>query len=226
VTVRSRTKKKSPLSPPRQPAQERGRQSIRDILDAAHRVLRREGPARITTPAIAAEAGLSIGALYHYFPNKESVILALYETKLADIGAIVEEPIPAVGGDWRTGVRGWIHRIKAHEAALDYDIAMNEAMDHFPSLREVSRRHLSRQAVTIAGQLKRLGSRWPDEALFDLALYAVFLNSSLWLYWAYADTPLPQGVDRLADTLVALFSPALEGAAAPGEPLAKPLPQA
>lgn len=218
-----RTKKaKSPIRPLREPTQERGRKIVRDILGAAHRVLRREGPSRLTTPAIAAEAGVSVGALYHYFPNKEAVILALYETRFADIRTIVEAPIPVVGGDWRGAIREWIHRIKAHEAALDYDLAMNAAMDHFPMLREVSRRHLSRQASTIAGHLKGLGSCWPDAALFDLALHAVFLNSSLWLYWAHAGDTLLQGVDRLADTAIALFAPALEGGEPPSGKLARP----
>lgn len=76
------------------------------------------------------------------------------------------------------------------------------------------------------GHLRGLGSTWPDEALFDVALYGVFLNSSLWLYWAYTDVPSPQGVDRLAEALVSLFAPALEGGQPPDGQLARPLQNA
>ncbi len=205
----------------KQPTQARGRQSIADIMDATERVLRRDGPAHITTPAIAAEAGVSIGAIYHYYPNKESIILALYEAKLAGIRAMVEAPIEPIGGDWREGVRRWIRDVKAREAASGYDLVMEEAADYFPALKAIARGHASGQARTLARHLRALGSDWPDEALLDLAQHAFFLNSSLWLYWSYAGAPLPQGIDRLADVVTAIFAPALEGAPPPPPPYAK-----
>lgn len=206
----------------KQPTQARGRQSIADIMGATERVLRRDGPAHITTPAIAAEAGVSIGAIYHYYPNKESIILALYEAKLADIRAMVEAPIKPVDGDWREGVRRWIHDVKTREAASGYDLVMEEAADYFPVLKAIARSHAAGQAHTLARHLRALGSKWPDDALFDLALHAFFLNSSLWLYWSHAGAPLPQGVDRLADVVAAIFAPALEGSPPPSLPYAKP----
>jgi AcrR family transcriptional regulator len=206
----------------KQPTQARGRQSIADIIDATERVLRRDGPAHITTPAIAAEAGVSIGAIYHYYPNKESIILALYEGKLAGIRAMVETPIEPVAGDWREGVRRWIHDVKAREAASGYDLVMEEAADYFPALKDIARSHAAGQARALARHLRTLGSPWPDDALFDLALHAFFLNSSLWLYWSHAGAPLPQGIDRLAEVVAAIFSPALDGALPPPRPYAKP----
>ncbi|MBW7945129.1 MAG: TetR/AcrR family transcriptional regulator [Sphingomonadaceae bacterium] len=221
----TRRKGEKTLRRRKEPTQARGRHSIEQILEATHRVLRRDGPTHITTPAIAEEAGVSVGALYHYFPNKESVILALYETKLAHIRSMVETPIEPVDGDLKAGLRRWIRDIKAREAAIGYDLAMNEAIAHFPSIRGVARRHASGQAQTIANQLKRLGSQWPDEALFDLALHAFYLNSSLWLYWSYVGQPLPQAVDRLAETVAALFVRALDGSPPPPPPYGAPMPQ-
>lgn len=201
--------------------QARGQRSIQDLLAATQRVLVREGPSGLTTPAIAKEAGVSVGALYHFFPNKESLILALYETKLAEIRAVVETPI-APTGDWRADIDHWLRAIKAKEAEIGYGLALNEAMDHFPSLGEVTRRHLSTQAVGIARQLKTLGSPWPDDALFDIGLHAYFLNSAAWLYWAYAGEELPHAIDRLVATIVALVAPAFEGGEPPKGRLARP----
>ncbi len=217
-----RAKGEKPLKRRKEPTQARGRHSIEQILEATHRVLLRDGPTHITTPAIAEEAGVSVGALYHYFPNKESVILALYEARLSHIRGIVETPIEPVDGDLRAGLRRWIRDIKAREAASGYDLAMNEAIAHFPSLRGVARRHASGQAQTIAAQLKRLGSNWPDDALFDLALHVFYLNSSLWLYWSYVGQPLPQAIDRLAETAATLFLSALDGSAPPPPPYGAP----
>ena len=51
--------------------------TVEAILDATARVLVREGYARTSTNRVAAVAGVSIGSLYQYFPNKESLVAAL-----------------------------------------------------------------------------------------------------------------------------------------------------
>lgn len=53
------------------------------ILDAAAQVLVEEGFDRATTNGIARRAGVSIGSLYQYFPNKEAVVAALFD-RLSD----------------------------------------------------------------------------------------------------------------------------------------------
>jgi AcrR family transcriptional regulator len=67
------------LKPRKQPRQERSRQMREDILTASIRVLRREGALRFTTPRVAAAAGISVGSLYQYFPNKHALIFALHQ---------------------------------------------------------------------------------------------------------------------------------------------------
>jgi len=59
----------------RHPGQERSKQTVDVILDAAALVLKQVGVQETTTDRIAARAGLSVGSLYQYFPNK----VALYE---------------------------------------------------------------------------------------------------------------------------------------------------
>jgi AcrR family transcriptional regulator len=62
----------------KEPRQERARATVEAIVEAAARILDRQGWARFTTNAVAEMAGVSIGSLYQYFPNK----LALVETIL------------------------------------------------------------------------------------------------------------------------------------------------
>ena len=52
------------------------------ILEAAHRILETSGNAGLTASAIAATAGVSVGSLYQYFPNKEAVLAALIEDRV------------------------------------------------------------------------------------------------------------------------------------------------
>jgi AcrR family transcriptional regulator len=66
------------LRPRKQPVQVRSRQMREDILAASIRVLRREGALRFTTPRVAEAAGISVGSLYQYFPNKQALLFALH----------------------------------------------------------------------------------------------------------------------------------------------------
>lgn len=220
MTARKRTEPRE-LAQRAQPMQSRSKESIRKILDATHQLLRREGPSAVTTPAIAEEAGVSVGALYHFFPNKEAIILALYDEKLGRIRDAMNAPIKVSQNDWREGFREWLHAIKREEEAIEFDLAMNEAIGHFPGLSNVSREHAIMAAGMLVKQMKSLGTSWPDQALLDLAIHIFYLNSSLWLYWSFAGRSLPQGIDRLADAAIALMAPAIEGSPPPKGPYAR-----
>jgi AcrR family transcriptional regulator len=69
-------KDNKPLSPRKDPSQARSRVTVQSILEGAARVFRRDGW-NATTNRIAEEAGVSIGTLYEYFPNKQALLLAL-----------------------------------------------------------------------------------------------------------------------------------------------------
>ena len=67
---------KKPPNPRRRPAQDRSRHTVDCILEGAARVFDREG-LDATTNRIAAEAGVSVGSLYEYFPDKSALLHAL-----------------------------------------------------------------------------------------------------------------------------------------------------
>jgi AcrR family transcriptional regulator len=66
-----------PGSPRRSPVQPRGHQTIQRVLDAASSLLEHTPLEDVTTSRIAAEAGISIGALYRFFPDKQTIIDAI-----------------------------------------------------------------------------------------------------------------------------------------------------
>jgi AcrR family transcriptional regulator len=69
----------------RKPTQRRARQTVEAILDAVIRILKREGFAAVTTNRIAEVAGVSIGSLYQYFPDKRAIFASLHRRHIDQI---------------------------------------------------------------------------------------------------------------------------------------------
>jgi AcrR family transcriptional regulator len=77
--------RKAVVSPRKSPVQTRSEQTVEAILAAATRVLIKSGAAGFTTNKVAERAGVSIGSLYQYFPNKESILGELARRHLEDL---------------------------------------------------------------------------------------------------------------------------------------------
>ncbi|HQS19001.1 TetR/AcrR family transcriptional regulator [Reyranella sp.] len=71
--------------PRKQPVQKRSRQTVAVILQATARVLVRYGYDRTTTNLVAEKAGVSIGSLYEYFPNKQALVAALASAHVEEL---------------------------------------------------------------------------------------------------------------------------------------------
>ncbi len=83
------------------PTQPRAAATIDAIIEAAAQVLRKDGEEALTTAKIAARAGVSIGSIYQYFPNKDAILLALIrrerELIAAEVAARIADINPQSG---------------------------------------------------------------------------------------------------------------------------------
>jgi len=70
-------RRKTAFSPRKQPQQARSTDLVAAILEAAIQVLARDGAQRFTTARVAEKAGVSVGSLYQYFPNKAAILFRL-----------------------------------------------------------------------------------------------------------------------------------------------------
>ncbi len=85
----------------REPQQARSRARLAGLLDAAEALLVSEGPGALSTTRIAAEAGVSVGSLYQYFPDKAAIVDALARRYLSDFEGLMEDLVRrAEAGDW------------------------------------------------------------------------------------------------------------------------------
>lgn len=65
------------ISSRKQPKQARSAELVATILQAATQVLAQEGAGRFTTARVAEKAGVSVGSVYQYFPNKAAILFRL-----------------------------------------------------------------------------------------------------------------------------------------------------
>jgi AcrR family transcriptional regulator len=85
-----------PKRPRRQAKQDRSRQTVDAVLEAAAQVLSSEGYARATTNRIAERAGVSVGPIYQYFRDKDAIFDALIRRQIdALLRALREYPLDA-----------------------------------------------------------------------------------------------------------------------------------
>jgi AcrR family transcriptional regulator len=75
----------------RVPTQERSRARVRRLLDAAEHLLAAEGAEALTTTRVAEEAGVSVGSLYQYLPDKGAIVEALARRYLAEFERLMGE---------------------------------------------------------------------------------------------------------------------------------------
>jgi AcrR family transcriptional regulator len=77
----------------RHPVQRRSRQTVEDVLDAVVKILKRDGIDGVTTNRVAEVAGLSIGSIYQYFPDKRAIFTALHDRHVEQIGRVIESTL-------------------------------------------------------------------------------------------------------------------------------------
>ncbi|WP_294055537.1 TetR family transcriptional regulator [Sphingomonas sp.] len=97
-----------------------------DILTAAVRVLEREGAARFTCARVAEAAGVSIGSLYQYFPNKAALLFALQRDEWRETRALLYAIIDDRARPPLDRLRAVVHAFVRSECE---EAAMRQALD-------------------------------------------------------------------------------------------------
>jgi AcrR family transcriptional regulator len=110
----------------RAPSQARGEETVQSILDAASRLLASQSVDQINTSRIAAEANLSIGALYRFYGDKQEIFDAIAERELASFRLQVESAVKLPSLLFSTR--------KSLDRILDLYIAFLDQRPHFRAL--------------------------------------------------------------------------------------------
>jgi AcrR family transcriptional regulator len=142
------------LSPRKLPTQARARATYTAIVQAAARVLERDGYEALTTNGVAEVAGVGVASLYEYFPNKHAVVAAVVTATVEEVFAEIEAALElALQNGEDTGLSLWIgamfdaiHKRRALATALVREVPF---LYDVPAMRAVRRKLLG---LTSRGQ--------------------------------------------------------------------------
>ncbi len=113
----------------RAPRQERSKVTADAIVEAAALVFVEHGVQKSTTSQIAARAGVSVGSLYQYFPNKHALLAALYAREAQLLEQVLQQMLVEIGFDDTTRlIRAFVSRtLEVFEAKIElYRLLLDE----------------------------------------------------------------------------------------------------
>ncbi|WP_288421390.1 TetR/AcrR family transcriptional regulator [uncultured Acinetobacter sp.] len=82
---------KTALKPRKSPVQARSTATIEVLHEATIQVLLKEGIVKCNTTRIAERAGVSVGSIYQYYPNRDSLLAAVLQRHLDSVAEKIEE---------------------------------------------------------------------------------------------------------------------------------------
>jgi AcrR family transcriptional regulator len=130
-------KRKPRLQPRKTPQQARAAQMNEDILTAATRILRRHGAAEFTTNKVAEQAGISIGSLYQYYPNKAAILFRLQEREMEATWQSLEAILSDESQSPRARIRQAVQYFFVSEAQeAEMRAALSDAAVYFRESKE------------------------------------------------------------------------------------------
>lgn len=159
------------------PRQARSQATVEAILTAAARILTKEGFEALTTNRVAAVAGVSVGSLYQYFPNKEALVRALCERHThgvrdrirARFAEAWDLPVAEVA---RMVIQGMVE-VRRHEPRLHQELLrLAPAVGGLGELHAVEQEVEALLAAFIASRPEELGPGDPERRAF-LVCHAV-----------------------------------------------------
>lgn len=118
--------RKTKVSLRKQPQQARSNELVAVILEAALQVLAKHGAQRFTTARVAEKAGVSVGSIYQYFPNKAAILFRLQSDEWRQTTELLRDILEDVRKPPLERLRNLVHaflRSECEEAGMRQALA-------------------------------------------------------------------------------------------------------
>ena len=193
------------VSQRRKPTQARARATMDMIFEATARIIERNGIAALNTNRIAERAGISIGSLYEYFPNKDAILIAMARQRLAEDERLVRQALAGPDADQnvslaRRAIHALValheHRPKVRRAIMAVHLAHGFGSEHARPVQEIAE-------LIVQRNTRLLGDK--TAAVLDHASLFVITRAVIGVIRAaFEERSLLPGTKSLEDELVRL----------------------
>jgi AcrR family transcriptional regulator len=200
------------ISSRKRPKQARSTDLVAAILEAAAQVLAKEGAPRFTTARVAERAGVSVGSIYQYFPNKAAILFRLQSDEWRQTSDLLRAILEDVRRPALERLRALVHafiRSECEEAAMR--VALNDAAPLYrdaPEAREASASGDRTMQVFMREEL-------PEAPESKRALAAELISTTLSKVGKhFSESPRsPADIETYAGAMAAMFCAYLENLA-------------
>lgn len=167
VSRRAGRKGRAAFEPRKKPRQERSSRVVDRILEAALALTREQGTGAPTTLAIARRAGVSVGSVYQYYPNKEAILLDLARRWLAAFPEMIARRVAAPRPTTRDAFRQEMRALFAETSRIYLENAslmpVIEAISGNPDLRPIQTEYDEQIIALYAAWLKHVNPDLRDD---------------------------------------------------------------
>lgn len=170
----------------RSPRQKRSRERVSLILKTAREALQEHGLEKLSTNSIAAQAEIPVGSIYQYFPDKVSILEALYREYLENIRLAFEEldSIDIDSMNWEVYLKHQMSALFSAEQRDSIALEFEKALVLFPTLVEIDREHEDIIVDQMMKHFVQLGAHWAKPKLKRLLHFLYAINGASWTYQA------------------------------------------
>jgi AcrR family transcriptional regulator len=198
------------LKPRKKPLQARSTVTVDAIVEATIRILRRDGWAACTTTRIATLAGVSVGSLYQYFPNRNAIAVELVRRRTrAFLAAVIATDLSGAATPEDAIEAAIAAFVIEKRKGLDLSLALRDALPEVQG-RQAIIEEARRFVPALQAKLATAGAGTADAAQLAVALAAV--EGAVWEMMAQDENAIerPETIAALSRVFRAAagFSPA------------------
>ena len=197
------------ISSRKQPQQARSTELVAAILEAAVQVLAKEGAQRFTTARVAEKAGVRIGSLYQYFPNKAAILFRLQSDEWRQTTALLRGILEDVRRPPLERLRALTHAFIRRSDEARIRVALNDAA---PLYRDAP---AAKQARASGGRTVQvfMQEALPEASEASRALAGDLITTTLSeVGKRFSETPrMPAEIEAYADAMADMFCAYLTG---------------
>jgi AcrR family transcriptional regulator len=186
------------LKPRKKPLQARSAVTVDAIVEATIRILRRDGWAACTTTRIATMAGVSVGSLYQYFPNRNAIAVEIVRQRTRTyLDAVMTADLSGAASPEQAIDAAIAAFVTEKRKGLDVSLALREALPEVQG-RQAIIEEGRRFVPALRAKLAAVGAGTADTA--DLAVALAAVEGAVWEMMAQNEGAMerPEAIDALS----------------------------